>query len=585
MGAFVLITDEVRPSPTVAEVAVRKSLTTQGFAKPAEIRFPGYVLLIYDKLVAPVGNLASFDRGDYCAATGTFLYKGKTGPDGLKAIYADFDAQATGGKYGLDESRLHGAFCIVLRKADRTWMFIDRIGVYKVYRSSSGSIFSSSFLAILATRQRPRADIQALYEYVLQGATYGDDTLIDDIKLLSADYLCEPGKSIFALERIGFKAPNTVDGSLEQHAERIEATLKQMFSDIAAAFGRRIDTALSGGYDSRLILALLFDQCIRPSVHVYGRDDDPDVVVAKSIAAGEGFPISHTDKTPRGMLSIEQVEDVLERSFQAFDGFAPDGIFDSGTDLATRKERCQSGALALNGGGGEIFRDFFYLPDRSFTVRQLLWSFYTQFDPRVCIDPAFLSSFYDRLGDKVKKTLGITENRLHRPQVELVYPLFRCRYWMGRNNALNNRFGSVLTPFIEPGLVRQSVSVPLKFKQVGRFEARLIERISPRLAAYTSVYNFAFNTPPPLQARLKTLSARWRPPILRRYAFRLKARASNGEHPYYLSGSYRDSVMAPGCPRTSPIFRAGQMTNTAQFNRLCTVEYLFQKMDVPVEQE
>ena len=583
MGAFVLITDKAKPDAASVETKMRESLSRQGFAEPTALRYPGGIVLVYSKQIAPIANTVTFGADDFCAATGTFHYKGATGKSGLTAIHGDFDIESKAGTFGLETDRLHGAYCIILRKNGRTFVFIDRVGVYKVYRNEDGTVFSSSFLAVLETGSRRRADIQAVYEYVFQGATYGGDTLADNIKLLNSDFVAEPGVALRAGLWPVYGTPEIIDDPIELHAERVHATLSRQFGDMAKAFDGHIDTALSGGYDSRLIVAQLFSHGVHPDVHVYGKESDPDVVVAKRIAAGEGFPIKHEDKGKGADLPLDQAEDSIARTFQAFDGFPNDGIFDNGRDLTSRKDRCRSGALMLNGGGGEVFRNFFYLPNRPVSVRQMMWCFYTQFDPATAAGAFSEDDFHARLGEKAKAALRLSGERMSRPEVELFYPLFRCRYWMGRNNAVNSRFGSALTPFIDDTLIRETVAVPVAYKNFGQFEARLIAMAGPALAAYPSDYGYPFDAPPPLAARLKSMTTYLRPPRLRRYMFRLKSRRQMPSRPTYLGQAFLDRVMEPGFPRMGALFHADKLTDTGQFNRLCTVEYLFQKMDVATD--
>ena len=580
MGAFVLITDTAKPDPdTVAAVAHRATMR-QGFAEPSVLRFGGGTLYMYPKQVAPVVSLLALEDDEFCAASGTFVYKAATAERGLRAIHADFDIGATNGSYGLDMDRLHGAFCVVLRKRGRTYLFLDRIGVYKVYVNADATLFSSSFLTLLESSSRRRIDIQALYEYVFQGATYGGDTLAEDIKLVDPDFICQPGVALRSVPRQRFDAAEVVRRDIDWHVEQVFQTLKRSFADIANAFGGHIDTALSGGYDSRLMLALLIGQNVRPDVHVYGRDTDADVRIAKAVAAAERFPIVHIQKSALADVRPDEAGETIARTFYAFDGVPNDGIFDNGSDLATRRDRCRTGALMLNGGGGEVLRNFFYLPDRTLSVRQVLWSFYSQFDPATATGDFNEADFHAVLGDKLKAALGVQTDRLTRAQVELAYPLFRCRFWMGRNNSLNSRFGSALTPFVDDALVRQAAQVPLAYKNVGVFEARLITLASPALAAYLSEYGYSFDRLPPLSARLKATITNWRPPLLRRYVFRIRNRRRLAALPPVLSQAIRDRVMKPGFPRSGALFNPARLTDPGQFNRLCTAEYLFQTMDL-----
>jgi hypothetical protein len=202
----------------------------------------------------------------------------------------------------------------------------------------------------------------------------------------------------------------------EDHLARNLANLRAYFDSIVRCFGDRIDTALSGGYDSRLTLALLLERGISPSIHVYGRPGDADVMVAKHVAANEGFALSHVDKSTFAAVEPDAFPDVVERNFQAFHGHPSDGVFENGSDLTTRTELCRGGRLMLNGGGGEVFRNFFYLPDRSFSVRQILWAFYSRFDPATCTRLFEPERYYRALEHKVRKTLGVGGKRLSRPR-------------------------------------------------------------------------------------------------------------------------------------------------------------------------
>ncbi|WP_438992908.1 hypothetical protein [Pseudemcibacter sp.] len=77
-----------------------------------------------------------------------------------------------------------------------------------------------------------------------------------------------------------------------------QATLiKRQMETIVSAYGKNITTALSGGYDSRLLLSLLIDAGVTPQLYVYGENSSPDVLVAKSIEKGEGLEINHVDKS------------------------------------------------------------------------------------------------------------------------------------------------------------------------------------------------------------------------------------------------------------------------------------------------
>ena len=155
-------------------------------------------------------------------------------------------------------------------------------------------------------------------------------------------------------------------------------------------------------------------------------------------SVGADHRLEHVDKGDTPRVPEDAFAAIVEQNLMAFQGHPADGIFENGTDLATRLQCCAGGRVALNGGGGEVFRNFFYLPDRSFSVKELLWTFYGAFNPAWC-SAAFDEGIYlSNLAQKMKRVLDLDGDRLSRVDIEAVYPLFRCRYWMGKNNSVNS---------------------------------------------------------------------------------------------------------------------------------------------------
>src|SRR5439155_21540411 len=99
------------------------------------------------------------------------------------------------------------------------------------------------------------------------------------------------------------------------------ALLDRYFAAVVASFGDRVTCALSGGYDSRLILALLRRHGINPRVYVYGPPGDKDVKLARAIAEGEGFALEIVDKDKQLTFSPGEFAAVAEENFLASDGY------------------------------------------------------------------------------------------------------------------------------------------------------------------------------------------------------------------------------------------------------------------------
>ena len=102
--------------------------------------------------------------------------------------------------------------------------------------------------------------------------------------------------------------------------------------------------------------------------------------------------------------------------------------------------------IAINGWGGEIFRNFFYLLDRRYSIREFLWSFYSRFNPAVCTAAFDSESYYRSLEGKVMNLLGSDERWLPRPTVEWLYHSFRGRAWDGKVDSIAGRYGFTAMP-------------------------------------------------------------------------------------------------------------------------------------------
>ncbi len=401
MGGFFMARRELRRSADEILARAEQSFAQQGFAAGRRVATEFADILVFPKLAVGAGVAMHEDAGKVLISTGTLIYREAVGSVACRVLAHDLAAM-----------RSIGARCSAITASS---LRIQRASDYLPIRSAPitysmtirQTFVSSSFLAVLDVVPRATLARQSVYEYVFQRATYGGATLVDEISLFDC-------RTEFVIGREVTRRPVPSRPPMAPCPQRHDAelltrnlgNLRRSLAAITRSFGDHIDTALSGGYDSRLLLALLLEQGARPNVHVYGSPGDPDVAVAKTIAAGERFELTHSDKAGAPEMSRDAFAAHVRRNLLAFDGTPGDGVFDNGTDLATRRERCAHGELMLNGGGGEVFRNFFYLPERDYSVREFVWAFYSQFDPAAMHPPYTAAAFTAALADKVMAYAG-----------------------------------------------------------------------------------------------------------------------------------------------------------------------------------
>lgn len=552
-----------------------RTLVEQGFASELRKDFGGWTILLHKKLNGETTPPLIIDDRNFALHTGSFFYGQNTGEEALRAVHRDFDSK------DFNWSKCRGHFGLLICKDGQLFVCNDGLGSYHLFHDPEFKIVSSSFVAVAELGAKGALDKQGVYEYAWNGATFGTKTFFSNVKRVAHASLVHMAdvaqlKQLDDPVDIGSASDEL---SLTSIAQQETAKLSALFATYKPNFRGPVRTALSGGYDSRLILALLLQGEITPDLFVYGDAESLDVKVAKTIAEGEKLPLAHIIKSEVEPPSPDGFPESCERNLYAFDGWKNGGLFDNSADYADRRARSDSRSTVLNGSVGEIFRNFFYLPDRSMTVRDVIWSFFSRYAPS-SMTPVFSQDEYEaELGNDIRAVLDTDQDSLSRAQVEAIYPLFRGRYWTARDTTINQRFGWMLFPYMEPSVVDRTPSIPISYKNFGRLEAKMITVINERLAGYPNVYGVNFTAAPTLKYRAKMLGSIIRPPSFRRLAYRLQHRQTPNL-PLFLQPHYLGTIMDASMPYMRHYFHPEKIRDTDVFNRVATMEYLCQRYSV-----
>src|SRR5271165_1006755 len=310
MGGFFLVCAEPNEDRADEVARLRMAFAELGFAPPEIIEEEGYLLAVYPKFHSRSVALKRYPNGDFAFVCGTCLSPG----DGLADVAALYEGVTT----GLPMSdQVMGHYATVFQKNGRTEIKLDRFGGYHLFYNLDARIVCSSFFAICSVLPLLTLSRQSAYEYVFNGVVSGNETLFNEVKL----------------------APIQATIVVGPHELESIALLDRYFSAVARSFGDRVRCALSGGYDSRLILAFLRRHGMKPSVYVYGGPQNGDVQFAEDIARGESFDLDVIDKDDRPVIPPMEFIETAHRNFLATDGYGYAGIFHNGAETAELARR------------------------------------------------------------------------------------------------------------------------------------------------------------------------------------------------------------------------------------------------------
>lgn len=544
-------------------------LGTRGFSEVILKRMPAFSLVLFGKTNGRQLELAEDGDNDFAFGAGAVIYDDLSGRDAVSRILIEFDGTAK----ILD--MCSGDFSLVIYKYNVLHILTNKSGSSLVFYDDSISILSNSFLCLCNLLQKLSINTHNLYEFVGKGFVTGDETPFEQCRSLG------PGAHLVfdGLKMLNQSAaplpPVTFGGSFEDGLEVAAELLRQKFARIVAGYGDDITCALSGGFDLRLMLALLLDQGVCPALFVYGADRDPDVLISTSICEGEGFELRHVNKDATETPSPDEFGHLVRLNFQSDDGYFWSGIFNNGAELMERRIRSRH-SLTLNGGGGEILRVFFQLLDRPYTIKQFVQAFYLDVDDCGFSQQFSRAEFIENIAVKVRRIIQSGSEKLDRHIIEWLYPVFRCRSFFARHESIYNLDGPSIVPFFDVDVGSFGAGLPIRWKRGGFFEAKLICKLAPRLAAYSSAYGASFSDPIGWKRLAMEVLSSARPPALRHSLWLLQNTLQLNPRyaDLFLSQPYVDSVFKDRDYIMARFFHIPSVINSAYVNRIYTLEYL-----------
>lgn len=380
---------------------------------------------------------------------------------------------------------VEGMFALVSAdpSTGRVTLATDRLGSLHVYETSrQGALLYSTSSLLLARITRPEWDRAGCRQFLTTGTIFGESTLFEGIrKLPPAQVLTLKAGAVTARRTWWDLNSHFFDRSANPDPIPSTAAALQRAASEAYAASASPLVDLTGGYDSRCILAALLASDIRPTVIVNGHPNSPDVRVAKNIAAVFGLSIIHREP-PRQMPELAQAIELTDGEYDAL-LYAP--VARLHFELARRF------TVSINGSNGEITKGYWYellrphTGDRGRFDARLIAARRFAFEPDMgrLIAGDSGAPVVDQLAALIDAANAPLRGLPNTALLDNAYLTLRMHRWQGRIASSTLRLWPVASPFVFSKPMEAILSTPGTDRSGYRFTRRLIEHLNPRLAA------------------------------------------------------------------------------------------------------
>jgi hypothetical protein len=417
---------------------------------------------------------------------GLFFYKNACLEKALTLYLKDY---LTG---SIDWNSLSGTFAILIWNEFEIEIILDSFVVQSVFINLNNKVISSSFLGILDNDFQFTINKDAALEVLLTGNLVGPDTLINEIQRV--DKFCYI--DIFNNLRISCASEPTNIKRPRSRDEAISLTLNCLRKTMCNIEGILKDngliTGITGGLDSRLLLALALEKFDIGKIEVYtncrdkvGKAKVVDEPLAEKVANAIGKKLKPSWMVHPLDLSEKEFATVSHNSFLLFDGQVRMHVhfFEEYNNGDFKQKVHEEYSTGLSGIGGELFRNHDGMVSKYWTKDR----FIKYYIVKNFLGDCFLAkkdeeSFFNKLDKKLSKILNINDDKVHHIDLKKFYNFILVPYRLGIRNNAENRLFHFYSPFIDPSTVYQGFENIEYLGSSISFEKDLICNLSQNLA-------------------------------------------------------------------------------------------------------
>ncbi len=389
---------------------------------------------------------------------------------------------------------LQGFFVLLIGDAARREIVVmtDIVGSCHCFvRTFDQMIAISGSSSLLAALDEWHLDPVACQEFLGTGVIYEDRTLYREVRKVGPASIVTVNDGTVH-ERSRYWSVSTIQpGSLTGAAavEGVWTALTQAARGVEKAFPHVV-CDLTGGFDSRSVVASFVHSGVKCATTVSGRANHPDVVIARGLARLLGLPHLHIGERHEASL------DELSRAFQVtngeFDLVEYAGILRVHEQLMPRFD------ASINGSFGELARGYWWevlFPhagrpkplDVSLIARR-------RYAPQVCDPPLFRSAVRidvtSHLAGVIERTISDVTAFPNTTQMDQAYLEMRMQRWQGRIASSTDQLWPCLSPFMFRPLLETILRVHPNVRRRNLLIRWMLSTFAPEMAEYPLAHGY-----------------------------------------------------------------------------------------------
>lgn len=399
---------------------------------------------------------------------------------------------ASEGKRALQ--RLQGQYLIIVGEPEEGLLtaYSDPLGMFPIYvAESDGIAWCSTSALALAAALGSQLDAESLRGLFMDGAIRSPHSAFAGIRRVGIGEQVLLADGRVQVDRVWspFRPPRTYR-KLKEAAEEGLMLLQRSCRRIYQVWPRcALD--LTAGLDSRLVVATIASLGFPVRVTVSGHQSDLDVTIARQIAQHLQWPLLQFDEPPDwGQRRWELFKQGVSLAEGELSGSAIDGVVRVKLALSDLVD------AALSGGGGELYRDFFWQQE-FFKIgktsdldlsRVFRYRFFFSVGPNISLFGKDWQADY--ISDQMqiaRQIVDLEPSALNTAKLDALY-LWKCSGHLARySGAIYPLLASPLV-LLSRDLFEYLVALPWQYRARGRLVRQIITQAHPKLAAMPTWY-------------------------------------------------------------------------------------------------